>query len=91
MPPDSLVELWTEILEAKFGPGTPEEALLLGTGDSYLQELDTRADERTFWCGYVRVDGQGRWVEERGYNFMGKMLMLVRTRIRGRQASLGCR
>lgn len=76
-PAETLVEMWVEILTAKYGKGTKERAALMATGRKFLVESDTKATNSTFWAGHVAKETG----EERGYNFMGKMLMLVRNKI----------
>lgn len=76
-PAEVLVEMWVEILMAKYGKGTKEREALMATRGKFLLESDTRANPSTFWAGHINEETG----EERGYNFMGKMLMLVRSKI----------
>jgi hypothetical protein len=77
IPSDAHVELWLEILSAKFAPGTYEASVLLCTGDRYLVEMDQRCKPTEFWSGFVPPEGGSC----RGMNFTGKLLMLVRSKL----------
>lgn len=76
------VAIWTEILSNKFAPGTKEAATLEDTGNSYLLELSTRSPG--FWDGYFCNKSK----QLVGFNFMGKMLMLIREKNRRQKNSV---
>lgn len=74
------IDMWDEILAAKFAKGTEMRELLISrTGSLYLIEQGSMMSS-LFWEGIARKNADGSFTVE-GFNFMGKMLMRTREKI----------